>query len=370
MATETTDIAVIGGGMMGTALALGLVRQGLDVTILDEGDQAFRAARGNFGLVWVQSKGLGAPRYAWLTRESARQWPDFAAGLEEETGVTVHFEQRGGVSLLLPEDDLAAKRAAMAELGDSIEPRVPYEIVDGDEARRRLPCLGPDVAAACFSPADGHVNPLFLLRAMQLAFRAGGGTLRSDSPVTAISRGDGGTFVVERGASRLEAARIVVAAGLGTTRLAAMVGVDVEVMPRRGQVLVTARLPRFLDIPSLTVRQTDNGSVMIGESWEDAGLDDRTTPAVLAALSRRVIRLIPRLERAPVVRSWGALRILTRDGLPVYQESRAQPGAFVITCHSGVTLAALHARALAADIAAGKLSPAFDSFGTDRFDVH
>jgi glycine/D-amino acid oxidase-like deaminating enzyme len=343
----------------------------LKVTVLDEGDVAYRAARGNFGLVWIQSKGAAAPAYARLSRLSAGLWPDFVRGLEEDTGIDIHFEQRGGLMPLLPEDDLDAKKAMMAQIATIAEPHIDYEIIDGDEARRRQPCLGPEVTAACYSPADGHVNPLHLLRAMHVAIVARGGSMLSKGPVRSIARREGGTFVIEQeGGERTEAARVVVAAGLGSEPLAAMIGMTVPVMPQRGQILVTARLPRMLDFPTLTLRQTDNGSMMVGESWEDAGFDDRTTPAVLSALARRAVRLVPELRKAPVVRSWGALRVLTPDTLPAYGQSHSHPGAFAITCHSGVTLAALHAETLARDIAAGSLSSTFDAFQAGRFDVH
>ena len=69
------DAIVIGGGLVGSAIAYGLVRAGLGTALLDEGDVAFRASRGNFGLVWVQSKGDGAPHYQRWTRRSADEWP-------------------------------------------------------------------------------------------------------------------------------------------------------------------------------------------------------------------------------------------------------------------------------------------------------
>jgi hydrogen cyanide synthase HcnC len=64
------DVAVIGGGLVGSAIAWGLAASGKRVALLDEGDVAFRASRGNFALVWVQSKGLGMPEYARWTRAS------------------------------------------------------------------------------------------------------------------------------------------------------------------------------------------------------------------------------------------------------------------------------------------------------------
>ena len=76
------DAIVIGGGLVGAAIAYGLGRGGLKVALIDEGDVAYRASRGNFGLVWVQSKGLGAPHYQRWTRASAAEWPSLAAELQ------------------------------------------------------------------------------------------------------------------------------------------------------------------------------------------------------------------------------------------------------------------------------------------------
>ena len=82
MKSEEVDVTVIGGGLVGCAIAYGLLRLGKRVAMLDEGDVAFRAARGNFGLVWVQGKGLGLPAYGTWTQLSARRWPELAAALE------------------------------------------------------------------------------------------------------------------------------------------------------------------------------------------------------------------------------------------------------------------------------------------------
>ena len=73
------DVAVVGGGLVGAAIAWGLARLGERVAVLDEGDVAYRASRGNFALVWVQSKGLGMAPYAAWTKRSSDGWTDFAA---------------------------------------------------------------------------------------------------------------------------------------------------------------------------------------------------------------------------------------------------------------------------------------------------
>jgi glycine/D-amino acid oxidase-like deaminating enzyme len=118
-----------------------------------------------------------------------------------------------------------------------------------------------------------------------------------------------------------------------------------------------------------TIRQTDEGGVMIGDSKEEAPADERAAPGVLAAMARRAVRMFPVLGGLNVVRSWGALRVMSPDGFPIYDQSETAPGAFVVTCHSGVTLAAAHSELLAPMIAGGALGEQVAPFSARRFDV-
>ena len=111
-----TEIAVIGGGLVGMAVAYGLRRLGRTVTVFDEGDVAYRASRGNFGLVWVQGKGLNLPDYARWTRLSASLWPEFQEELAEETGVSIELSQPGGLDICLSEDEAEANVTALGRL--------------------------------------------------------------------------------------------------------------------------------------------------------------------------------------------------------------------------------------------------------------
>jgi hydrogen cyanide synthase HcnC len=99
--SDTHDLIVIGGGLVGGAIAWGAQAKGASVVLLDEGDIAYRAARGNFGLVWVQSKGAGMPAYAHWTRQSAELWPALADRLQAATGTDVALRQPGGLAFCL-----------------------------------------------------------------------------------------------------------------------------------------------------------------------------------------------------------------------------------------------------------------------------
>jgi glycine/D-amino acid oxidase-like deaminating enzyme len=358
---------VIGAGIVGAAIAYGLARLGRRVTLLDEGDDAFRASRGNFALVWLQTKGFGMPDYSRWTQRSVALWPEFADLLRQDTAIDVALEQRGGFMLYLDEDGLASHVRKLAELhGQLGDDRFPVETLGHNAVRRMIPAVGPEVVGGTFCPRDGHVNALRLLRALHEGCRRRGVAYRASTAVSAI-RNDRGAFVLETPAGQLRAPRIVLAAGLGNARLGPMVGLNVPVRPERGQVIVTEKLERFLDFPLGTVRQTDDGGVMIGASKEDAGFDTATTAPVLADLASDAVRMFPVLARARVVRTWGALRIMSPDGFPIYEESASCPGAFVVTCHSGVSLAAAHALDLAHGLAAGALAPRLAVFTSSRF---
>jgi glycine/D-amino acid oxidase-like deaminating enzyme len=366
-ATEL-DTLVIGGGVVGMSVAYGLARAGERVCVLDQGDDAFRAARGNFGLVWVQGKGHGRPDYARWTLDAARRWPAFAAELAQGSGIDVELSQVGGLNICLDEEELASRAAVLRDLHAQVGEAYPYEVLDQAALRRLSPHVGPDVAGAVFCPLDGHVSPLRLLRALVHNYQSLGGRMQSGVQVDQISHRSG-QFHVRTGGAEHVAGKLVLAAGLGNRVLAPMVGLSAPVAPNRGQILVSERMQPFLVHPSLHVRQTGEGVVQIGDSKEDVGLDDGTTLKQLSRIAARAVRCFPLLAQVNVVRTWGALRVMSPDGLPIYQASTQCPGAFVVSCHSGITLAAQHAGKLV-DWIRGAAAPAeIAGFNAERFDV-
>ena len=366
---NTSELTVVGGGLVGTALAYGAARNGVRVTVLDEGDDAFRASRGNFGLVWVQGKGFGMTPYARWTMKSGAQWSLLARALADDSGVDVQLRQPGGFYLCFSDDELQRREERLCSMRDALDGDYAFEMLDHASLRSRLPGIGPEVAGASYSPMDGHVNPLKLLRALHAACRHRGVRFAHGSRVTRITpQADG--FELETGAATWRSPRVVLAAGLGNRELAPQVGLHAPVRPNRGQVLVCERVARFLNHPTAYVRQTDEGTIQLGDSMEDVGLDDSTTVDVLRTIARRGVRSFPVLKSLRLVRAWGALRVLSPDGLPIYQASAQCPGAFVVTCHSGVTLAANHVFSIAPWIkgGAGCSAPAgIESFSGDRF---
>jgi len=366
--TKDYEVAVVGGGLLGSAIAWGLGRLGQRVAVLDEGDITKRASRANFALVWVQSKGLGMPAYTGWTVRGSKAWPTLAAELREQTGLDLALQQNGGFHLTLGEDEYEARTNLVARMHNQTGATdYKMEMLPAADVKKMLPLIGPEVSGGSFCPFDGHVNSLRTFRAFHTGMKQLGVDYLPERPVTAISH-EGNEFRLTTTQGELRAAKVVLAAGNANQTLAPMVGLSAPMGPTRGQIVVTERTVPFLPHPLTTIRQTDEGTVMIGDSKEDE-LDDRVqNHPINAVMADRAQRMFPHLGRLNVIRSWSGIRVMPQDGFPIYDQSETHSGAFVACCHSGVTLAANHAFDVARMVKQGALEPELvDAFSARRF---
>ena len=362
------DTIIVGGGLVGAALACGLATRGSAVALLDGHDRDFRASRGNFGLVWVQGKGAEFAPYARWSGLAAKAWPEFARELQAATGIDIGLQQSGGYDFCLSTDEWDARSEEMRLVRQHTQGEFEYEMLDNAALRERLPQVSAEVLGASYSQQDGHVNPLFLLHALHRRMQSLGCQYFPNRRVASI-RPDQGGFTARAGGDRYRAARVVLCAGLDNQRLAQDLGMHIPVAPLRGQLLITERVKKFLPCATLQVRQTMEGSLQIGDSHEDVGLDDSTTLDVITRLAARALRIFPHLSGVRLVRAWGALRVMTPDGVPIYHQSVQFPGAYAVSCHSGVTLAPLHAGAVADWIGGESPHPLLADFSAQRFEL-
>ena len=371
MKRTSPDVIVIGGGNIGAATAFGLSKLGVAVALIDEGDMALRGARGNFGLVWFQGKGVGMPTYVDWCLEATRKWAGFAMELEERTGLSLDYCKPGGLEVCIDEPECATIEQELYALRRQTT-AYPYEceFIDRQALQSMIPQmeLGPAVLGATYCPHDGHVNPLALLRALHGAFQAAGGNYFPGSKVTDI-RHDGRVFQVHTQKELFSAPRVVLAAGLGIPPLAEILGMKIPVEPQRGQILVTERVRPVLPYPMGSIRQTAEGSFLFGSSNESVGFDTSVSIPVMRAIAQRARATFPCLGNLRIVRTWAALRPLTPDVFPVYEESKKYPGAFVLTSHSGVTLASVYAEHIPRWIIGGQKPEGLEAFTSRRFHV-
>ncbi|NTA50029.1 FAD-binding oxidoreductase [Agrobacterium tumefaciens] len=361
------DYAIIGGGAVGLAVAWGLLKRGKTVTVIDGGDGAYRATRGNFGLIWLQGKGIGKADYARWSQKSIFAWPSFSADLSAASDYDVALEQNGGYKFFFTDDSLVKSASQYEALKSELDGNYPFEVLGHNELRREEPEIGPKVVGAILHHQDGHANPLKLLKSLAQGVLRTGGRLLTGKAVQSVRKVDGFEIICSDG-TRINAEKVVLAAGLGAAELGPQLGFMAPIRPQRGQLLVTEKLPKFIKRPSLITRQVEEGGVQIGATNEEVGYDDQVTTGGLSRLASQAIAAYPILGKAQLVRSWGALRVMSPDGLPIYQESKSMPGAYMVTCHSGITLAAAHAEFLPEWLESTGLAPDLSMFSEERFE--
>ncbi len=364
------EITIVGGGVVGLSVALGLLLAGRRVHVLDGADSDARASQGNFGLVWGQGKGWNFAPYARWTSDALAAWPDFARNLADLSGVDVALDQSGGFEFFTDAGEMDEFAGMLAQQQRHLGNRFSHEMLSGDDLRGQVPGIGPDVVGASFSRLDGHVNPLRFLRALRSAVIAAGGQVTMSAPVAKIAPVAGGGFDLSiAGGVKASADKVILCAGLGAASLAVGLGFATQIRPQRGELLITEKLGDRLPFLSSTIRQVDEGGVQIGGTKADAGMDDSETLDVMTELARHAITVFPALADVRVVRAWGALRVMSPDGYPVYAHSAHYPGAYLVTCHSGVTLAPLHASVLADWIEGTSAAPDLEAFDENRFTI-
>lgn len=361
------DYAIIGGGAVGLSVAWGLLKRGKTVTVIDGGDGAYRATRGNFGLIWLQGKGIGKADYARWSQKSIFAWPSFSADLSTASDYDVTLRQDGGYKFFFTDESLTKSVAEYETLKSELGGNYPFEVLGHNELRREEPEIGPSVVGAILHHQDGHANPLKLLKALTRGVLRTGGCLLTGKTVESLCKADGFEIICSDG-TRIDAEKLVLAAGLGAAELGPQLGFMAPIRPQRGQLLITEKLPKFIKRPSLITRQVEEGGVQIGATNEEVGYDDQVTASGLSKLASQAVAAYPILGKAQLVRSWGALRVMSPDGLPIYQQSKTMPGAYMVTCHSGITLAAAHAEFLPAWLEGKSPAPDLSMFSEERFE--
>ena len=368
MSVTHPEITIIGGGVVGLSVAMGLLQAGRQVHVLDGADNDARASQGNFGLIWGQSKGWNFAPYAKWTSKAQSVWPDFATQLKEISGIDVALKQAGGFEFFTDTDELNEFAEKLELQQKHVGNRFSYQVLNGDDLRRQIRGIGEGVVGATFSQQDGHVNPLRLLHALRLSVQVLGGVVTENAHVDNITPlPQGGFDLTLANGDTNGADKVLLCAGLGAMKLAGQLGFQTKIRPEKGELLITEKLGDHLPFMSSTIRQVDEGGIQIGGTKADAGMDESETLAVMTSLACHAVRVFPALAKVRVIRAWGALRIMSPDGFPVYAQSREYPGSYLITCHSGVTLAALHASVLADWIENTSAAPNLEAFDEHRF---
>jgi glycine/D-amino acid oxidase-like deaminating enzyme len=341
------DVVVVGAGIVGAACAEALTAAGVRVVVVDSGAPAGGTTAAGEGNILVSDKEPG-PELD-LAIASRREWPAVLARLPE-TVADVEWESKGGLVVATAdpkplEDFAAAQRKA----------GVDAQVITPADAFELEPLLTRAVTAGVYYPEDAQLQPVLAATALLAAVRAGGGEVRAGVTALSVRRSAAGRVVgLETDAGVIRCSAVLNACGPWAGSFSKSAGGPIQVLPRRGMILVTAPLPECVrhkvydadyvgavgsgeaDLQTSTVvESTRAGTVLIGSSRERIGFDDTIRVRVLRELARKAIGLFPFLGDVPVMRAYGGFRPYAPDHLPVIGPDPRIEGLWHATGHEG-----------------------------------
>jgi glycine/D-amino acid oxidase-like deaminating enzyme len=358
------DLLIVGAGIVGAACADALSARGLRVAVVEQevvGSGATAAGMGH--LVVMDDNAAELALSAW----SLELWREFVAGQPARH----EYSQCGTIWVAADDEEMAAariKQQTMTAHG------LPCRMLDAQELYEREPQLRPGLAGGLLVDGDGLVYPPKSARVLMNRAMARGARLISGT-VVRIEGGDaardsrapsGGQRVVLADGTRLEAGRIVLAAGSRSSALLA----ELPVQPKKGHVAITDRYPGFIrhqlvelgyiksahaasgDSVAFNLQPRPTGQILIGSSRQFGTTDLAVDHAMMARMLSHAAAFTPALGGMNVLRCWTGLRAASPDGLPIIGPHPVRPGLWLATGHEGlgITTSLATAQLLAAQM--------------------
>lgn len=341
--SRSSDVVVVGGGVIGCAVAYYAAKRGLRVTLVDQPKRG-RATSASAGGLWPlgESVGLGCgvifykamlasgavkaghgpeqlPKsFLDFAIQSNAMFPKLAEELREAAGMDIELEGTSLLFLMYDGGDEAFARPLWQNCpcGRSL-----IDWLTPEEVAKAEPALTRELRGALRFKGDDQVNPYKTADALRAGARYHGARLLSHTEVTGIEVDRGRVVAVQTRSERLPAGIVVNAAGAWAGQVARMVGLDVPVRPVRGQIVCTDTLPQLLTACLSTadcyLAQKHHGEVIIGSTTEEVGFDPGVTPTAIQTLCEAAARAVPALADVGVKRVWSGLRPGSPDELPI-----------------------------------------------------
>ena len=366
---RTADVVVVGGGVIGCAIARELGRRGVRTIVVERGEVGGEATRAAAGMVAPQAESTGPGPLLRLGIASRARYGAWTEALVGESGIDVEYRTDGIVYVALTAADarvLAARARWQRAAGLRVE-----RLAD---PRRLVPSLSPRVRMAFHFPDDHRVNNERLATALAVAARRAGAEVLERTPVAAVRARRGKVEGVDTGSGPIDAPVVVNAAGAWAGALGLPPGVSPPpVFPVRGQILVLRggvdTIPRPLySRRGYAVPRVD-GRVLAGSTLEDAGYEKRVTAGAAAGILAAACAMAPVVGGMTLETAYAGLRPATPDHRPIIGPAPGVAGLLYATGHyrSGILLAPITAEAIADLVVEGRTALPLAGMSPGRF---
>lgn len=368
---ETADVVVIGGGVIGLTVARALAQRGVhDVVLIERGRPGKEASWAAGGILAPQMEADETDDFFRFACASRDRYEEFAAALQEESGIDVELDTTGTLYLGFTskeETELRRRFEWQQSAGLSVE------WLEAETARRLEPCISTKTRCALLFPKDVQVENRKLVEALTIANQKAGVRLVNDCEARALRIERDRVCAVETSQGVVSTPIAVLAAGAWTSFIepANQSLPAVKVEPVRGQMLCfEAQIATHVIFSSrgyLVPRR--GGRLLAGSTDEAAGFDKKVTTEGVSAIRSMASEIAPALEHLPVIDSWAGLRPRVDDHLPVIGPCEGYEGLFYATGHyrNGILLAPMTGELIADAIVKGETPSWAESFSPDRF---
>jgi glycine/D-amino acid oxidase-like deaminating enzyme len=351
MNLPAADVVVVGGGVIGTSIAYQLAKRNMKVALVDRVGIAGGTSGSASITVLTQTKTPGAK--LGFARESIAMYPSLA----EEFGRDIDFDNDGG---MIVAETPAEVEYLLGKVADLQAHGLEIYYLDGQQARERQPALAGHILGSTWCPSDSVANPIYLSLAFSEAAARLGAHLHLYTDVQGLRVCKGWITAVVTSGGDIQTGAVVNACGAWAPELARMVGVDLPIVPRRGQLFVTEPAPPLLKGSVLAARylmskkmptgdgassdsmpagivsaQTRRGNLVVGSTREFVGYNQHVNYEGLSKLMRDMVYLVPATRHLHVIRTFAGLRPAAPDGLPIIERSKAVPNFYIAAGHEG-----------------------------------
>jgi len=362
------DAIVVGGGIIGGAIAFELARRNVGVLLLDSQSPGQEASWAAAGMLAPPPDSADAIPLVPLGRASLEIYPEFIAAIEEISGEKTGFRPYGAMEVLFGNDadrKLSTLIAVHHGLG------LPAEVLRIDEAFELEPHLNRDLGAAALLRSEASVDNRALRRAVLRAAEASGAEIRSGCPVESVLQAAKRCTGVIAAGERIEGTSIVIAAGCFSARIEG-VSQYAPVRPVRGQMVALnserVEIGHVLRSEHGYIVPRGGGICLAGSTLENVGFEKRVTPDGLGKILAAALEIAPDLADASIIETWCGLRPDTPDHLPVLGPTDIE-GLVMATGHfrNGILLTPITSRLIADWITDQRTIVSWDAFSPMRF---
>ena len=364
----SADVVVIGGGVIGLAIARALARRGVrDICLLERGGLGAEASSAAGGMLLPQVEADGHDDFFALACQSRDLYPPLAVALGEETGIDVELDTTGTLYLALNEHDY-----------EEIEKRYHWqtraglavELLSSTAARELEPCISESICGALLFPNDIQVENRRLITALANSVNTLGVKTFTETTVEALKIEAHRITGLQTSRGDINCRTVVIAAGTWSSFLLPSAP---TITPVRGQMVCLESKPQLtrhvIFSPRGYLVPRRDGRLLAGSTSENAGFAKRVTAGGIATILRQALEISPAIANLPIVDTWAGLRPRAADGLPVLGPCGEIDGLIYATGHyrNGILLAPLTAELISEAIVAGTTSPLLAPFSPNRF---